>query len=389
MNETNLQPLFQLIKPIVDENQEQRAEKELKGEFFNVFSILNMERDEVHTHSPFIAELLNPKGSHGLKDKFLKLFIENIPLEGIKSKDLKTASAEIKKEEYIGKKDVKNETGGDIDILINFTSPSYTIIIENKIGAGDQEAQLARYNNYAKKSQNPFALFYLTIDGHEPTEWSTGKETKEHYWQCISYQENIYKWLSECVEISKNFPLVNSCIQQYQNLILKLTGQEFNESMNKKILNQMIVHNQEMFAIWENWDDWTHTIVEKAIKEVAKKTNCTTEVDNKDLPYWIWTSGCWVGFIPKQYPKYKIWFGKETNDSPYYYLEKEGISNAQEKLECMDYKSTKTTPFGSKYIASKYLRWDLVVAQDIENGDFVKYLTQCILEILNDPNFPK
>ena len=56
MNELNLESLFQAIKPIVDENQNQRREKEFKGEFFNIFSILNMERDEVHTHSACLAE---------------------------------------------------------------------------------------------------------------------------------------------------------------------------------------------------------------------------------------------------------------------------------------------------------------------------------------------
>ncbi|MGL6052212.1 MAG: PD-(D/E)XK nuclease family protein [Aeromonas salmonicida] len=34
------------------------------GVNFNLFSILNIERDEVGTHSRFIYELLNPKGAH-------------------------------------------------------------------------------------------------------------------------------------------------------------------------------------------------------------------------------------------------------------------------------------------------------------------------------------
>ena len=104
MVEVSLEPLFQSIKPFVIENQKQRKEKELKGEFFNIFSILNMERDEVHTHSSFIAELLNPKGSHGLKDEFLRLFIQYIPLNDIDVTTLNTKSAIVKKEEYIGKK---------------------------------------------------------------------------------------------------------------------------------------------------------------------------------------------------------------------------------------------------------------------------------------------
>lgn len=389
MNELNLESLFQAIKPIVDENQNQRREKEFKGEFFNIFSILNMERDEVHTHSAFLAELLNPKGSHGLKDKFLKSFIESISLVNTDISKLNTQTAIVKNEVYIGQKDVENEAGGDIDILISFSNPQYVIIIENKIDAGDQEAQLARYYNYAKQFGNSFTLFYLTKDGHEPSEWSTGTETIKHYWRCISYQEEIFKWLSKCLEISINFALVNSCIKQYKNLILKITGQEINESMNKKILEKMLEHNSEMLAIWENWDKWTLAIAENVIRDVAADTDCKCEGYNDKYPWWIWDRDCWVSFIPNKFPKCKIWFGKEANDSPYYYLEKEDINSAQTKLECMDYESTKTTPFGSKYIDSKYSKWDLSVAQAIQNGELKEYLCQCVKEVLTDSNFPK
>ena len=48
----------------------------LTGENFNVFNILGLSTKEVRTHSAFIAELLNPKGSHGQGDTFLKLFVE-------------------------------------------------------------------------------------------------------------------------------------------------------------------------------------------------------------------------------------------------------------------------------------------------------------------------
>lgn len=47
-----------------------------------------VERDEVHTRSAFLAELLNPKGSHGMKDKFLKLFIECMPLNAIETHEV-------------------------------------------------------------------------------------------------------------------------------------------------------------------------------------------------------------------------------------------------------------------------------------------------------------
>ena len=51
---------------------------EITGENFNVFRILGLSSSEVRTHSAFIAELLNPKGSHNQKQIFLKLFCEDV-----------------------------------------------------------------------------------------------------------------------------------------------------------------------------------------------------------------------------------------------------------------------------------------------------------------------
>jgi hypothetical protein len=45
------------------------------GENFNIFQTLELETDE-GSHSKIIAELLNPKGSHGRGSEFLELFME-------------------------------------------------------------------------------------------------------------------------------------------------------------------------------------------------------------------------------------------------------------------------------------------------------------------------
>ncbi len=45
------------------------------GESFNIFSIMNMEWNEVYTHSAIIGELLNPNGSHNFGSIFLDSFL--------------------------------------------------------------------------------------------------------------------------------------------------------------------------------------------------------------------------------------------------------------------------------------------------------------------------
>lgn len=389
MDYKRIEDLLESVKPIVEENEQLRAEKEAQGGFFNIFSILGVERNEVHTHSAFLAELLNPKGSHGLKDAFLKLFVKEMSLDAIEDKSkLKTETATVRKEFYVGKKDVKNETGGDIDILIEFSNPNYTIVIENKIDAGDQEAQLARYRNYAKKYGTGFTLFYLTKDGHEPSEWSTGKETNKHYWRCISYARDIKTYSEKCLDESEKFPLVNAVIRQYMDLIDKLTGQELDRDMDKKVVDLMLNYNEEILAVLENLYNWQHSLFENCMKRVAEETDCKFESDNEEYA-WIWDENYCVSFTPNNFSACKIWFENSGGgDAPYYYLKKDGVSKKQKTLECMSDADAAddTFHYGSKYFDERYLKFDI---HTLVNGEFKDYMVGVINKILNDPNFPK
>jgi hypothetical protein len=54
----NIKQLLSNTKTVIDQH---KAIEKSKGENFNVFTILKMERKENGTHSAFLAELLNPK----------------------------------------------------------------------------------------------------------------------------------------------------------------------------------------------------------------------------------------------------------------------------------------------------------------------------------------
>ena len=161
MDYEKIETLLNEVKPIVEENKKIRAEKERKGEFFNIFSILRMERDEVHTHSAMLSELLSPNGSHGQGGAFLKLFLKMV----VHKEDLVADTAEVETEFSIGAVSEDGKSGGRIDIVVRF--PNYLILIENKIDAGDQPSQLERYNNYAleKVGKGNYTLLYLTKNG--------------------------------------------------------------------------------------------------------------------------------------------------------------------------------------------------------------------------------
>ena len=94
----------------------------------------------------------------------------------------------------------------------------YAIIIENKIYAIDQYHQLLRYNNYGKQRfPKGFKLIYLTLDGHEASKDSLGDNEIDYH--CISYKGHILNWLSKCVMLAYDKPLVRETISQYITLI--------------------------------------------------------------------------------------------------------------------------------------------------------------------------
>lgn len=137
---------------------------------YNIFKILNIESNEVKLHSAFIADLLNPKGSHGFKSSFLQLFLARLKIT-----DFDYSSATIEDEHDLGK--VADINGGRIDIDIKDKN-GYHIIIENKIYARDQENQLIRYFNYGKDRCKKFKLYYLTLEGEMPDEEASCSDSK-------------------------------------------------------------------------------------------------------------------------------------------------------------------------------------------------------------------
>lgn len=174
---------------------------------FNIFSILRKENDEVHLHSKFIYELLNPNGSHQQGDIFLKLFIKDLGIE------FSINNINIFKEKF------------NIDILIQ--SKQQSIIIENKIDTQDHSEQLSTYwqtiSNQGYKDENIY-LIYLTLFEEEPNETSIRERVIN-----ISYSEQIRHWLEGCIKEVALLPTLRETLVQYLNLINKLTHQSYHK----------------------------------------------------------------------------------------------------------------------------------------------------------------
>lgn len=260
-----------LIQQVSALNNRYQKINELSGENFNVFRLLKMEASEVRMHSAFLAELLNPIGSHGQKDVFLRLFIEAFCF---KENCLDSASCKVEVEKHTAFMNEERTEGGRIDIIITDRANKH-IIIENKIYAGDQEKQLLRYYNYS----NTADLFYLTLNGNAPENGSKVNLEEGIHFKSLSYRRDILDWLEKCRKEVAVLPIIRESISQYINLIKFLTNQTLNDTMNEEVIN-LITKDKEglnaAFIIANSINDATVKLLEPLSEIVAE---IATELD--------------------------------------------------------------------------------------------------------------
>jgi len=244
--EINLKDVEYLLQNITLISKKYTDIAKISGENFNLFSIMKMETDERYTHSAIIGELLNPKGSHGQGSIFLELFFDGIEkLQTIENFNFK--SAKITLEKSVGKIDLIQKTGGSIDILIE--DGRNIIIIENKVYASDQEAQLERYKNYHKES----ILFYLNLFGDNPSQKSKGRLELDKDFYIITYKNNIKDWLEKCHKEAIEQPILRESIKQYLNIVKKLTNQTINNEIKNEITEILLRDLKSAKEITDNF----------------------------------------------------------------------------------------------------------------------------------------
>ena len=387
-----LQNLLDEVRGVLKEEQVLRAEKEKRGENFNVFKVLKQSRVEL-SHSAFIAELLNPKGSHGMQDAFLKAFVQQLAGD----LPLNTMLAKVTVEKSIGNKTEDETEGGRMDILVE-DPHGHAIIIENKIDAPDQTNQLLRYDHYAKAHYQDYRLLYLTKDGKAAPNSSTGGKELE-YLQ-VSYQTDMLKWLNACVGLAACHPLIRETIRQY---ITNL----------KEILNLMETNKFIEIATSDKNVDATLAIIENAwsienqirkqfiesLVQIAKDKGLECEVD--DGLYEL-ENGRWLYIRnPKVSQAWSICIGNDTCSRGFYY----GISRQVDEhtpalrkkdlkqFPCIWEKEQNTEfPLGWDYLwgedghTGNWWKWDDVnTLRDMHNGKLAQYIeTEIIDRVLNE-----
>ncbi len=186
--------------------------------YYNVFKVLRIEYLEARVHTPFLSDLLNPRGLHSQGRIFLDSFLKLISYEKPNLLEYELENIEIKTEHKTSQ--------GIIDILIFHRSQNrqkrFLIIIENKIYAPDQKNQIERYYNYAlndlKIPKELIFLVYLKPNKSSPTITSISEElqidlVKNGLLKLLGYNPDISKMLLECNEHLKSQKLKQTIIQ--------------------------------------------------------------------------------------------------------------------------------------------------------------------------------
>ena len=147
----------------------------------NILFLLGVHYNEV-VLCRLIKSVIEPDGFHGLGTKPLEMFFEKV---------LGIEKFEIDQPKIILEEKITDNRRVDIAIY----NGSQVYPIEVKIWAKDQERQLNDYYSYYENKNKPdnFAIkkiYYLTPDGHDPSDLSIGELDKEKI-RKLSFKEDI------------------------------------------------------------------------------------------------------------------------------------------------------------------------------------------------------
>ena len=273
----------QIFKSLESENGplRQYAKAQEEAKFFRFFDLVPF--SEV-TISSFLFKLLDPQGSHGQKDFYLRDFCQyflqsNEKPQAFEIRDgnnaLKNAGIfydSIKNMESVkttGFTEYVLDAESRIDLLFKFDN-KYFLGIENKPFAGDQEAQLKRYaENLAKMSQDgQYIIIYLC--DWDPSESSLSKTDKEKDYVIRISFSGLVQWLKALVETEKN---KNTSMWVYINELRK-------EIMRAKNMTENT--NEIVNYVWEN-----RVSQKQRVEELRLLTAAENDYKEKCRSYFI------------------------------------------------------------------------------------------------------
>ncbi len=209
-----MKELIRNASAYLEEYQKTRDEIGLE---YNIFTLMDIERDEVETHENMIFTILNYRTNAKLSQKLKKRFLISMGLP----KSFWSETWTVEKEYY-------TESNGRMDLFFHTEGHSKKcVVVELKVGAGDQKRQIKRYEEYvlAKKYED-YRIIYLTLDGRKPSAQSYEGIAHPEKLLCRSFCGNVADWLAVCMDVCREHEVEAGFIQQYRILIMKLAKEE-------------------------------------------------------------------------------------------------------------------------------------------------------------------
>ena len=241
LNVDRLKPFFKAYRELEDTFWRQRVEEETaqfnrfkpefeafnarlqklrkeEAPFFNLFHILKISHYETRVHTPFLCHLLNPSEAHEQGSLFLNSFFKEVL--GLDYTYETISHFEIQEE--------RRNDFGQIDILLKFESGGVAkaVMIENKIYAAEQEAQIERYYAHliSKFGHSNFWMIYLTRNCDLSVSISPPQANilrKQGLLKERGYHQHIIPWLENCYS-NISSPKVQYTLLQYLKTIAEL-----------------------------------------------------------------------------------------------------------------------------------------------------------------------
>ena len=288
-------PYEKFFKDLVELDKKQREIRKKQGiNDYNILTSVLSEHNEVNLHSKMIKSFLDSQGTHYQDSLFFELFMETL---GLADFGMDSANLKVERERK------------HIDIYI--TDGARHIIIENKIGASDREAQIQKYVDSVYKENEELEgtdllVLYLSIDRASPSQTSLGNLTIQPdarrdklmegdkfkaYFKNINYATHILPWLERCQKEVKNIANLNMAFDQYAQVVrnithtnertkMKLTG-IFNSNPEYYEVAQKLIDELKDFR-----EDKMGDFIKNAKKQLSKKLEKTWECEIYNLQKW-------------------------------------------------------------------------------------------------------
>lgn len=234
-------------------------EIEINIDNFNVFEILGTVNTEIR-HSNMLAWLFNPNEVHGLKDLFIKKFIEAYLNKVTNSKDdsfilkmlLKDFDDVIVRREW-----------NHIDILLISETNKVIIAIENKIWSKESKGQLNRYQSVLESEFFNYERNYIFLTPESEESSNIDVWTSMSYVDIVDCLESIVTMKKETIN-SKVISFINQYIDILRRYIVK------DENLEKLCTEIYFKHKRALDLIFEYKPD-IHSDISNKLQSIIKE----------------------------------------------------------------------------------------------------------------------